>query len=497
MASSTVTPSRRSAGWNVVFLAGKSHSHFAGVFSPASCSLLTFQDVVREMSLCFEFQGGSGGDDTGFWGNIAFETLDQDSFHDSFPSLIRDLSISVPSLDSPNLKRPNVLRFRIFRHTPCQLPDDSPLHAHLQAKCAHHLPQPVRRHNMRYLPPKTASSDSRYAIMPYRSTLKGRRGSVSPKRPRSGSTSPNKDTSADPDDMDVSEMVMPANMDLDLGKARKYSNNFRTSCLDNANACAVSGKGASWYFNSDIGPALHACHIVEQKQYHLYPRDDDDQDNEDTMYSPRRLGELWLRTWSSRNSILLLSHLHELFDARLFSIDPKTHKIRAFVPYDVITEYHGRKATLPRDVDPLALQHHYDMCCIENMAAQFPYIDMTSFEDSRMTSGTKTPASTKTDLPATPGSGDPNLTGDPSKKQQLVRRCRDPPSGKNPAADAVGLPPREEDGGGKRKRSDSCELNLECLYNGYSDSYITSLNSREFLADVNWELQRFKATKLS
>jgi hypothetical protein len=195
----------------------------------------------------------------------------------------------------------------------------------------------------------------------------------------------------------------------------------------------------------------------------------------------------------------LLSHLHELFDARLFSIDPKTHKIRAFVPYDVITEYHGRKATLPRDVDPLALQHHYDMCCIENMAAQFPYIDMmTSFEDSRMTSGTKTPASTKTCLPATPGSGDPNLTGDPSKKQQLVRRGRDPPSGKNPAVDAVGLPPREEDGGGKRKRSDSCELNPECLYNGYyGDSYITSLNSREFLADVNWELQRFKATKLS
>jgi hypothetical protein len=135
MASSTVTPSRRSAGWNVVFLVGKSHSHFAGVFSPASCSLLTFQDVVREMSLCFEFQGGSGGDDTSFWENIAFETLDQDSCHGSFPSLIRDLSISVPSLDSPNLKCPNVLRFRIFRHTPCQLPDDSPFHAHLQGQC--------------------------------------------------------------------------------------------------------------------------------------------------------------------------------------------------------------------------------------------------------------------------------------------------------------------------------------------------------------------------
>jgi hypothetical protein len=135
------------------------------------------------------------------------------------------------------------------------------------------------------------------------------------------------------------------------------------------------------------------------------------------------------------------------------------------------------------------------MCCIENMAARFPYIDMiTSSEDSRITSGTKTPSSAKTDLPATPGSGDQNLTGDPSNRQQLVRRGRDPPSDKNPATDAVGLPPREEDGGSKRKRSDSGELNLECLYNGsYSDSYITPLNNREFLADVNWELQRFKA----
>ncbi|CAH0019331.1 unnamed protein product [Clonostachys rhizophaga] len=418
------------------------------------------------MSLCFDFEGKSAGDD--FWENIAFESLDRDSCHDSFPSLIRDLSISVPSLDSPNLKRPKVLRFRIFRHTP--------------SNCAQHLPQPVRRRNLRYLLPKTASSDSRHAVMPYRSTLKGRRGgSVSPKRPRSGSASPSKDALVDPDDVDASEMVMPANMDLDLANARKYSNNFQTSYFDNAKAY--------------IGPALHACHIVEQKQYHLYPRDDDDQDDEATMYSSRRLGELWLRTWSSSNSILLLSHLHELFDARLFSIDPKTHRIRAFVPYDVITEYHGRKAILPRDVDPLALRHHYDMCCIENMAAQFPYIDMmTLFEDSRMTSGTKTPASAKTDLPATPGSGDPNLTGDPPKKQ----RGRDPPSDKNTAADTVGLPPRKEDGGSKRKRSDSGELNLECLHNvSYSDSYITSLNSREFLADVNWELQRFKATKLS
>jgi hypothetical protein len=40
------------------------------------------------------------------------------------------------------------------------------------------------------------------------------------------------------------------------------------------------------------------------------------------------------------------------------------------MPYDVITGYHGAKAHLPEDVSYDALQHHYDMCCIENMAAK-------------------------------------------------------------------------------------------------------------------------------
>lgn len=40
------------------------------------------------------------------------------------------------------------------------------------------------------------------------------------------------------------------------------------------------------------------------------------------------------------------------------------------MPYDVITGYHGTKARLPKYVSCEALQHHYDMCCIENMAAK-------------------------------------------------------------------------------------------------------------------------------
>lgn len=65
-----------------------------------------------------------------------------------------------------------------------------------------------------------------------------------------------------------------------------------------------------------------------------------------------------------------MSHLHKCFEARLISINPQTHRIRAWVDYNVITPFHGQQAHLPDlDTDPDALQHHYDMCCLENMIA--------------------------------------------------------------------------------------------------------------------------------
>lgn len=293
----------------------------------------------------------------------------------------------------------------------------------------------------------------------------------------------------------MSEMVVPATMDLALAKARQYAAAFRTSCLDSSNVCAVSGKGQSWYFNSDIGPALQACHIVEQKHYHLYPRDDCD-DDEEYLDSARRLQHLWERTWSSRNGILLLSHLHELFDARLLSIHPDSHIIRAFVPYDVIIEFHGREAILPREVDREALRHHYDMCCIENMAAQFPFIDMP-FNESRGTSGTQTATITKTDLPITPSTGDPGSAGDPFKRWRPALQDRNLPPGQREAEDETEILTRLGDGGGKRRKLDNCELKVEFGHDRFqADSFITPWNSNYFLADVNWELQRLKTAEL-
>ncbi|KAH8751671.1 hypothetical protein F5883DRAFT_208510 [Diaporthe sp. PMI_573] len=40
------------------------------------------------------------------------------------------------------------------------------------------------------------------------------------------------------------------------------------------------------------------------------------------------------------------------------------------MPYDLITDYHGKVAALPPETDLHALRHHYDMCCMENLAAQ-------------------------------------------------------------------------------------------------------------------------------
>lgn len=77
-----------------------------------------------------------------------------------------------------------------------------------------------------------------------------------------------------------------------------------------------------------------------QQHYHVYPVPTAF-DTNSGRYTPRHLRDAWDDTWSPENGILLLSHLHELFDTRLFSIHPDILRIRAFVPYDVISEHHG------------------------------------------------------------------------------------------------------------------------------------------------------------
>ncbi|KAJ9413670.1 hypothetical protein FOXG_21547 [Fusarium oxysporum f. sp. lycopersici 4287] len=108
--------------------------------------------------------------------------------------------------------------------------------------------------------------------------------------------------------------------------------------------------------------------------------------------------------WSPRNGILLMKHLHEFFDVRLFSIHPHTLRTRVFVPYDALTEFNGKRASVHTTIDRKALRHHYDMSCIENMTADRPILDVISPSTSMMTSGKATPLTARTDLPATPTS---------------------------------------------------------------------------------------------
>ncbi|KUI70302.1 hypothetical protein VM1G_06443 [Cytospora mali] len=42
--------------------------------------------------------------------------------------------------------------------------------------------------------------------------------------------------------------------------------------------------------------------------------------------------------------------------------------------YDLLVDYHGRKVDIPSDIDQRALQHHWDMCCLENIPSSLlPY----------------------------------------------------------------------------------------------------------------------------
>jgi hypothetical protein len=75
--------------------------------------------------------------------------------------------------------------------------------------------------------------------------------------------------------------------------------------------------GRLWCDSPTIGPALQACHIVPQLQYHTYPDPeadpDETQDGSETT-SRRRLEQAWERPWASENGILLFSHPHDMFD---------------------------------------------------------------------------------------------------------------------------------------------------------------------------------------
>ncbi|KAG5984551.1 hypothetical protein E4U55_004334 [Claviceps digitariae] len=391
MSTAAVTPQHRVSGWNIHLLCGPEGDRFAGVFHPPGSSSLTYRDVVDELRLCFDIPTNAGSRDEEIaspWHNIAFgykvttysclQSVEEDALSTSDTSLrmisgqYLDESISTPADDQfSDSERRTILCLHIIRHTECELDHTEPVFVHLQHGCAKHMSYPSLRRDERYLPPGKASTDPHVAQLPYRKTIRSARGSLIPsKRSDSSSESLTKDSETHSEvgaDQDVSNMIAPPAAEIPLDEARATMARFRTSCFIGGTRCAVSGKGRAWTTYPGVGPGIQACHIVPQQHYNVYPVPSS---FGRTLYNPHRLLEAWIRTWSAKNSLAMFSHFHDLFDKRLFSIHPVTLRIRVFVPYDVLLEHHGSTAQVSYLVDRKALQHHYEMYCIENMAAK-------------------------------------------------------------------------------------------------------------------------------
>ncbi|KND88460.1 hypothetical protein TOPH_06834 [Tolypocladium ophioglossoides CBS 100239] len=545
--TTTVTDAMRSAGWNVHILAASSRVHFAGLLQSSrddkTSEYLTFRDVLSELRLCFDIPTEDNP-----WDNLGFafegvwppaETDGEDSNESdteagpSYPQLVSHHGLDQPvcappppprSVESEN--RPAV-RYRLVQHRQtCHLSAAEPLASHIKAGCASHITHPVPRRDPRYLPPKKSSTDPRVFYMPFRKRIRAR-GSQSPsKRSESGTSSPSKgmnnDDSANGGGADVANLIAPPEMEMGVTTsfARQTIDGFRPSCLTESRVCAVTGQGRPWCNYQSVGPALQACHIVPQHHYHLYPDPEDvDNDDFDTRFGPNRLQEAWRRTWSSSNGIILLSHLHELFDARLFSIHPDTHRVRAFVPYDVITGCHGRKAKLSTSVDTDALRHHYDMCCIENMGAKLRPMDLVTDSGLTTAGAASSQIISNPDTPSLPRPSDSagHVQDEPSKHSRMAyngsRRQAENDDGSTLSPTHGGETNEENamDPNQCRKRKGMQEFDQRASAGGEtydssagwrsSDEYygywsskrvfygvVTPQNSEQFLADVKYNL---------
>ncbi|RSL83476.1 hypothetical protein CEP52_016709 [Fusarium oligoseptatum] len=484
MSSAAVIPDMRARGWNVHILSGSTGFNFAGLYLHDGNDSIKWQHVLDELALCFDLPcswpfafafGGYLNADA----DTPATTLICDADFDQFVP-------SPPPSQSPEARA--IMRYHLVHHKPCAINNSSPFADHLKGL----YQDPLVEKDPRYLPPKKPSTDTRITRLPLRRTVKAQKPSQSPKR-KSGSVSPVRDFLGDPSD--DSAMTAPPDMPITPEKARKTMDIFRASCLTAAVQCAVSARGRSWCPAPSFGPALQACHIVPQQHYHVYPDPDGLSDLADTdvFYSSSRLEEAWRNTWSADNGILLLCHLHDSFDQRLFSIHPDTLRIRAFVPYDVVLDYHGKKAQVPVNVDRGALRHHYEMCCIENMAAKAPLMELSS-----IASGTVSPFAAGAEVPSLPS---PRLHDTYGGAASSVSQAApgDPAKRRRPGQDddveletpslVDDMSPEESPRVCKRLRMSRDAVNGGETPASYTGC-LTDENSVEFLADVNWGLKK-------
>ncbi|KPM42282.1 hypothetical protein AK830_g4287 [Neonectria ditissima] len=490
MSNDTITPQHRIAGWNIHLLCGPDERRFGGLFHPPLRNSLTFRHIIDELRLCFTIPATHPLRHKP-WGDTAFACIyprentnpvtecTSVMIHDQY----LDQFVSTP-VEHPScfLLRP-VLRLHVVRHTKCNFAYGETLETHLSAGCATHIPYPSLVRDERYLPPNEVK--------------------------------------------DPAETVVPPSLDIPPEQAHKVRMEFRSSCLRAGSRCAVTGRGRSWHTELAVGPTLQVCHIVPREHYHVFPVSDSPSSD---RHSPRQLRLAWYGTWGKNNGILLLSHLHQLFDARLFSIDPDTLRVRAFVPYDVVADYHGCLARLPENFDRKALRQHYEMCCIENMAADTPLSGDLGFGTVPRSAIAESPplfdfGLRDTIIPSATGLGNapPQMVagdlrgwqslrpGEPAHPGQYTQpstagglttasiyRPLMPPPPPPPRGGEHALVRRQEENPRKRRRVSGSnspvqvdgegELAEPGPENPHWDTYTASLNSAPFLADLNREL---------
>ncbi|KUI70963.1 hypothetical protein VM1G_06570 [Cytospora mali] len=347
--SSSISKETRYRSWNVNIYSDDGRRIIGGFYLLGD--LLRITDVFQELELCFIFDKPDADDGT-IWqpallpldaASRSFTILDHQDEH-PFP---------IPTTGTVDEYT------YVFHKSHC-----TNRHQHsLQDACIQCVKTLGRRTDPRYLEIGKQSLES-FGLAPLRKKRRSASGST-----LSQTSSPSPTKTDIPD-----EVYLPRTEVISQDEARPYIDSFRSDVLAVSDTCVITGKGKTW-FSRLVGPGIEAAHIVPQIQWNTFPLDSD---NNVAGSNPQKLRRAWLATWSAENGFPMMSHLHKCFDLRLFSIHPITHKIRAFVNYDLLTDLHGSKAIVPKRVSQQALQHHWDMCCIENISlwTVWPYEDV-------------------------------------------------------------------------------------------------------------------------
>ncbi|KAK1749713.1 hypothetical protein QBC47DRAFT_418767 [Echria macrotheca] len=538
---SNTSAANRAFGWNVVFLDSED-AEFAGVYQQDA--FLTFADVFRELRLCFDFPGRGS---LSIWsdddGDVNHSPLPVHEDEDADGAVAH----AVPA-DASGARMQ--LHVALHARQECAAPTSAALEHHLRSHCARRV-QPRKRLKRPYLGINEKATDLPLGL-PFRSSGRNsgnRSGSQSPrKRPRSESQSPTKSTL---ELGDIPEAGPSTGSDgLENPELRLLMQQFRATACSRNDRCAVTGLGRAWTRAGGLGPGVEACHIVPQLQYNLYPDrwppfsgiESEEADVGGGMLaatSRDRLEKAWKNTWAGGNSLLLLRHFHDLFDARFFSIHPETKRIRIFVPYDVLKPYHGLRAQFDsRGVpDKRALGQHWDICCMENMMAASPSVQSLSSLPTPSLSPSVVMQESRSALGSGTDATDSLALREPSKASSVPRGRVEPGSAdeqrkrqREPEAPRPGLggihsdshtPPlthsfRSEDEGdlepdhcqkadeespgrpAKRRRRSSGMKSGPGHRGGAHDpphGQLTKEDS-EFLADIDWALEQWKAAGL-